>query len=120
MGSDFTAVNVALKCGIKNFHVYPISDSRKRGNAFPPSSILYEWVEFGHPQYGTVYYKLEPISAPFKAGESIVKESSTLIATPKEFGNTVISGTWTIIRKAWHYKKDTLIIPPIDRDSDDN
>ena len=113
-GSDMKAVMVALDCGIQNFHIYPTNDSKKRGYSFPDSKELYKWLE-----YNAVFYKLEPRQAPMKAGDSIVLDSEMLIATPKEFTNSMRSATWGIIRKAWHIKREVITIPPVEREDED-
>jgi hypothetical protein len=120
IGSDRVAVNIALECGVKNFHIFPINDSAKRAWSFPNSSILYEWIGFRTDQYGVVHYKLEPVQAPLLAGSAIVKEGAMMVSTPKEHSNSMRSATWAVIRKAWHAKKEVIIVPPIDREEDDN
>lgn len=120
IGSDIIAIRVALSCGIKNFHIYPINDSKKRGFSFPTSNLLYKWISYNDERYGTVYYKLEPVQAPLLAGSAIINDSQLLIATPKEFTNSIRSATWAVIRKAWHAKKEVITIPPVDREEPSN
>ncbi len=115
IGSDARAVDIALSCGVKNFHIYPINDSKKRAFSFPKTDKLYEWIGFESSRDGLVHYKMEPIQAPLFAGAAIVRDSEILISTPKEFVHVIQSGTWAVIRKAWHAKKEVIVIPPIER-----
>jgi len=119
LGSDRTAITTAIACGIKTFHIYPINDSKKRAFYFPGIDRSNEWTLHKDGDGNVLYYKMEPIKAPLLAADDMIRDCEMLICTPKEFTHTLRSGTWSVVRKAWHAKKEAFVIPPVDREDEE-
>lgn len=116
IGADEEAIEIALKEGIRIFHLYPSYIVNKQSAVVKAGSTMGEYKEFELEPWGKIRIKIEQTAAPLTRNLKIINESEVLIACPKEHKHTLRSGTWATIRKAWHAKKRVVIIPPIERE----
>lgn len=118
IGADAEAHDLAKASGVSYFTIYPPEDPKKR--AYKDNrerwDRTYDWYQF-QGNKGNYFIRWHMPLPYLKRNRLIVDASALLIATPKEFKNTMQSGTWSTIRYGWlREKKDpnfkVIVIPP--------
>ena len=126
IGADEQANWIALFNGVRFFSIFPPDNPKKRAFVFNSRHI--DSVIGRHSIKGIfqpngkskIEYDCEVVWMPrapyLERNKHIVDNVSLMIACPKEFRNTLRSGTWATIRYAWHTKREITIIPPVERE----
>lgn len=125
IGADYESTLLAIEAGVRIFTFYPGSLPLKRKSLFEFSSKLCDSTWRSIELKGiSLDYRYFPIKPALERNQDLVNNSAAIICAPKEHTNTLRSGTWATIRYAWKRQKKNkfyrvIIIPPIDREAED-
>lgn len=119
IGSDEQANMIAVVAGITIFCIHPPDNPNKRAFCFDKDKLTHHLAIPIDKYAEGIHVKWYPTMGYLERNKKIVDSVSIMIAAPKEYRNTVRSGTWSTIRYAWKTKKKNLIIiPPVERPTD--
>jgi len=112
---EFIAFHLKLEDKIRKLVCHPPTDNYKRAYVIENmKSVVKDALR--NCKYKLVIESREPFKY-LERNRHIAETCHTLIATPKEFEHTLRSGTWATVRYSWRLKKNTIIIPPLVRDT---
>ena len=120
LGSDSESNKIAMEYGIKNFTIFPPSESRKRAYCFLLPEMTYNWHTIINASTGIINVRWMPVDTYLNRSKHIIDNTDYIIACPKEHQHNIKSATWSAIRYAWKIKKNITIIPPIKREEEND